>query len=128
MRTRLGFGVAAFVLYMNSGNVAQRESMQHQIERAASDFQGLMGVAARNLLNGEEVAVHGDTPFPTASTIKTAVMIEAYHQAAEGKLLLESRIRVAKSDKVGGPGVLNGMVEGLELTVRDLIHLMITLS
>jgi beta-lactamase class A len=102
--------------------------MQHQIERAASDFQGVMGIAARNLLNGEEVTVNADAPFPTASTIKTGVMIEAYHQAAEGKLPLTSRITLKDADKVGGSGVLNGMVEGLDLTVRDVIHLMITLS
>ena len=102
--------------------------MQQQIEQAAARFAGVIGVAAKNLLSGEEVVVNSDTPFPTASTIKTAVMVEAYHQAAEGKLPLGARIRLRESDKVGGSGVLNGMAEGLELKVLDLIHLMITLS
>jgi beta-lactamase class A len=128
MRTQLGFAMAAVVLLINGAHATQKESMQHQIERAASDFQGLLGIAAKNLLDGEEVAVNADAPFPTASTIKTGVMIEAYHQAAEGKLHLDSRITLKDADKVGGSGVLNGMGEGVDLTVRDLIHLMITLS
>ena len=102
--------------------------MQRRVDQAASEFPGLMGIAARNLLTGEEVAHDADTRFPTASTIKTAVMIEAYHQAAEGKLPLDSKLRLQDADKVGGSGVLNRMDAGLEVTVRDLIHLMITVS
>jgi len=102
--------------------------MQRQVDQAASEFSGLMGIAAKNLLTGEEVAHNADTRFPTASTIKTGVMLEAYHQAAEGKLPLDSKLRLQDADKVGGSGILNRMDAGLELTIRDLVHLMITLS
>jgi beta-lactamase class A len=87
-----------------------------------------MGVAAINLRTGETIAVDADTRFPTASTIKTAVMIEAWHQAAEGRLPMDSRIALRNADKVGGSGVLRGLGEGLSLSVADLIHLMIVLS
>jgi len=66
--------------------------------------------------------------FPTASTIKTAVMVEAYHQAADGTLSLDDGVVLNEADKVGGAGVLNGLTAGTSLKVRDLIHLMIVLS
>lgn len=98
------------------------------IEKAIAGFDGTVGVAARNLITGEEIVVNGDRRFPTASAIKTAVMIEAYHQAQEGTLPLETALVLRASDKVGGSGVLNGLTDGLSITVRDLIHLMIVLS
>jgi beta-lactamase class A len=128
MRNQLCFTVVLGLLAIPLFAAGQRMVMQRQIERAAGEFEGLLGVAAKNLLTGEEIAVNGDTRFPAASTIKTAVMIEAYHQAAEGTLPLNTRVRLRASDKVGGSGVLNGLADGLELTVRDLIHLMIVVS
>ena len=55
-------------------------------------------------------------------------MIEAWQQAADGRLSMDTLIPLKTSDKVGGAGVLQGMHEGLELTVGDLVHLMIVLS
>lgn len=91
-------------------------------------FKGTLGVYAKNLITGEEIQVGGDTRFPTASTIKTAIMIEVYAQAAEGRLSLDASVTLRDSDKVGGSGVLIGIRAGLALTVRDLVHLMIVLS
>jgi beta-lactamase class A len=87
-----------------------------------------MGVAAIDLRTGEAIAVGADTRFPTASTIKTAVMIEAWQQAADGRLSMDTTLTLRDADKVGGAGVLRGMHDGLTLTVADLIHLMIVLS
>jgi beta-lactamase class A len=98
------------------------------IEKAIAGFDGVVGLAARNLATGEEIVVNGDMRFPTASAIKTAVMIEAYHQANEGTLSLDTALVLRATDKVGGSGVLNGLTDGLSITVRDLVHLMIVLS
>ncbi len=83
---------AIVAVSMLAVGMAAREqaSMQQKLQRAAADFDGVLGIAAKNLLTGEEIVWNADTRFPTASTIKTAVMIEAYHQAAEGKLSLAS--------------------------------------
>ena len=102
--------------------------MPQDIDHLARAFDGEIGVLARDLLTGRELALNADTRFPTASTIKTAVMIEAYHQAAEGKLSLDDAMTFTDGEKVGGTGVLNGVSAGTSLKVRDLIHLMIVLS
>jgi len=98
------------------------------LHSAMKSFDGVAGLAARNLLTGEEIVINADGRFPTASAIKTAVMVEAYHQASRGTLSLDTTIPLRQSDKVGGSGVLNGLSEGLALSVRDLIHLMIVVS
>ncbi len=99
-----------------------------QIGALVKAFQGQMGVAAIDLGTGETIAVNADARFPTASTIKTAVMIEAWQQAADGRLSMDTPITLRETDKVGGAGVLRGMHDGLVLTVADLVHLMIVLS
>jgi len=106
----------------------REKSMTSEIAAIIRGFRGQMGVAAVNLRTGETIAVDADTRFPTASTIKTAVMLEAWHQAAEGRLPMDTRIALRTADKVGGSGVLRGLGEGLSLSVADLIHLMIVLS
>jgi beta-lactamase class A len=102
--------------------------MPQRLTAIVKTFPGVLGVVAINLRSGETIAVNPDTRFPSASTIKTAIMIEAYHQAAEGRLALDTRIPLRERDKVGGSGVLRGLGEGLALTVGDLIHLMIVVS
>lgn len=99
-----------------------------EIADAVKNFKGVMGVAAINLLTGDEIVVNADTSFPTASTIKTAVMVEAYHRARDGTLPFDTQIVLREADKVAGTGVLNGFRDGASLAVADLIHLMIVVS
>jgi len=120
--------VVLLTLAMPAQQSKMARSHMETIRKAIAGFDGVVGIAARNLVTGEEIEVNGDMPFPTASAIKTAVMIEAYHQAQSAGLSLDSTLTLREVDKVGGSGVLNGMSEGLTIKVRDLIHLMIVLS
>lgn len=118
--------VIAFL--MSNADAPNQPPVAQQIAGAARQFDGEIGVYARNLISGEEIAVNADARFPTASTIKTAVMLEAHHQAAEGKLRLDDTLTLNEAVKVGGSGVLNGLGAGLQLKISDLIHLMIAVS
>ena len=99
-----------------------------RIEQLVREFQGEVGLYSLNLASREEIAVNADSRFPTASTIKTAVMVEAYHQAAERKLSLDDALVLSEADKVGGSGILNNLSAGTSLKLRDLVELMIVLS
>ena len=55
-------------------------------------------------------------------------MVEAWQQAADGRLSMDTAVTLKAADKVGGAGVLRGLHDGLALSVADLIHLMIVLS
>ena len=107
---------------------AGRHAMDESIGSLVKAFRGVIGVAAIDLDTREELAFNADTRFPTASTIKTAVMLEAYHQIAEGSLTLDSEITLRGAEKVGGSGVLRQLHDGLAFKVSDLLYLMIAFS
>jgi beta-lactamase class A len=104
------------------------QSLQSRVEEAVRSLRGTMGVAARNLATGEAVFVNADTPFPTASVIKVGVMVEVFHQIAEGRLRRSDTITLEDAAKVDGSGVLQRLHGGLALTVGDLLDLMMTVS
>jgi beta-lactamase class A len=107
---------------------AGAQNVQDQIGGIVKAFKGQIGVAAIDLRSGEIIAVNADARFPTASTIKTAVMVEAWHQISAGTIGINDTLTLKDADKVGGSGVLRGMHDGLALSVGDLLHLMIVLS
>ena len=102
--------------------------IEARIGERLRSFRGVMGVAAKRLDTGEEINVNADTRFPTASTIKTAVMLEVFHQIAEGRLRKDQVFTLKNADKVGGSGVLTGLGAGVQLSLADLLHLMIVVS
>jgi beta-lactamase class A len=143
--TRTAVALLTIGLAAASAYTAPQSSRTMTSDIAASvgalvrDFHGIMGIAVLDLSSGlssglsteqrrEVVGVNADSPFPTASTIKTAVMVEAYEQAAAGELSMDTVLTLRAADKVGGSGVLRDMHDGLGLTVRDAVQLMITLS
>ncbi|HET7746649.1 MAG TPA: serine hydrolase [Vicinamibacteria bacterium] len=87
-----------------------------------------MGVYALHLDTGEAIAVLADRRFPTASVIKTAVLVELFHQLESGRLRRDRRLSLAEEVKVGGSGVLHGISAGTALTLLDLAYLMIAVS
>ena len=103
--------------------------IQERLARRMTWFEGDLGIAAKNLNTGETISIRGDDRFPTASLIKVAVMVEAYHQIAEGKLRSETTVTLRESDKAGDEAVpLNMMHAGVSLTTADLLRLMIAYS
>jgi beta-lactamase class A len=121
--------IAGFLGLAAGAPAAGPPPLQERLEKAVRAFPGILGISARSLDTGESFAVNGDLRFPTASLIKVAVMVEAYHQIAEGKFRAETAVTLAESDKAGDePVVLNQLHPGISLTVSDLLALMIAFS
>lgn len=93
----------------------------------ARDLDGVMGYAVVDLETGRRIAARADTPFPTASSIKIAILYELARQADEGRIALDEPRAVPPAARVGGSGVLQHLTVGA-LTPRDLATLMIVLS
>lgn len=67
-------------------------------------------------------------PVRAASVIKIPIMVEAFRQFEAGKLN-PSEVHVLRGEeKMPSCGALNRMHDGLEVTMRDLVELMIVLS
>jgi len=56
-----------------------------------------ISVAAYDLETGEEILIHADQDFHPASTIKVHVMMEVFHQVAQGFFALEDCLPVINS-------------------------------
>ncbi|MDX6384831.1 MAG: beta-lactamase class [Blastocatellia bacterium] len=91
-------------------------------------FKGRVYVFAKNLDTGATYSFSGDERVRTASTIKIAVMIEAFTRVAEGRAKWTDELVLTKAVRYGGSGVLPELADGLRLTFRDCVNLMMTVS
>ena len=58
-----------------------------------------------------------DQPVRTASTIKLAIMVECFAEAAVGKLNLDEHLKLTSDEKVSGSGILQDLSAGDELPI-----------
>lgn len=94
----------------------------------AAAFSGTVRLYAKNLDTGATYSHGGDERVRTASTIKLAVLVEAYARVAEGRAKWSDELLLTKEKKVGGSGILNELSDNLRLTFRDAVNLMMLLS
>lgn len=104
------------------------DKLDAEVKAKTANFRGKVSLYARNLNSGKSYSLVGDQPVRTASTIKLAIMVECFAEAAEGKLDLNERLKLTSDEKVSGSGVLQDLSAGDEFPIRDLIDLMIVLS
>lgn len=102
-------------------------SVVESLIRDAEATGGVVGVAMRGAA-GEIFSHNGDRQFRAASTIKLPIMIEAYREIERGALNLDDTVRLRDEDRIPGSGILGHLHEGLELTLADLLSLMIAVS
>ncbi len=82
----------------------------------------------KDLVTGETAAYQADKPLVAASVIKLPMMIEAFRQFDAGELDSLMPVTLRAADKVPSCGVLTYLHDGLVVTVRDLVTLMIIVS
>lgn len=105
-----------------------QSSLDQQVKSLVGSFKGKVSLFAKNLDTGETYALNPDERVRTASTIKIAVMIEAFARVHEGKLKWTDEVILTKEKKAGGSGILNELSDNLHLTLRDAVNLMMILS
>lgn len=106
----------------------QSKSLNARIRAEIAPFQGKVFLFARNLDTGQTYSFNGDERVRTASTIKIAVMIEAFARVAEGRAKWTDELVLTKAARYAGSGILPELGDGLRLTLRDCVRLMMTLS
>jgi beta-lactamase class A len=102
--------------------------LDRRVRAELAGFKGTIYLYAKNLDTGAAYDLGGDEPVRTASTIKVAVMVEAFARVAEGKAKWSDELVLGKAARYAGSGVLQDMTDGLRLTLRDAVTLMMTVS
>jgi beta-lactamase class A len=103
-------------------------SLDARVRAEATPFKGKVSLFAKNLDTGETYSFNGDERVRTASTIKVAVMIEAFTRVAEGRAKWTDKLVLTKAARYGGSGVLPELADGLRLRLRDCVNLMMVVS
>ena len=103
-------------------------TLDEQVRAAVSEFKGKVSLFAKNLDTGATYDFGGDNRVRTASTIKVTVMIEAFARVTEGKAKWGDEVVLTDAKKVQGSGVLQELSDGLRLTLRDAVNLMMVVS
>ncbi|MBR1647237.1 MAG: serine hydrolase [Selenomonadaceae bacterium] len=109
--------------------------------KAESPFDGIDGIIAETLNDGTEYAVYlafptksaepfiyNSKPMRSASMIKVFILAAVMDKANRGELDIDETLTLNGSDKVGGAGILAGYASGTQLSLREVLELMITHS
>lgn len=103
-------------------------ALASQLRALIAPYRGDVSVYAVDLRSGKTVAIDADTPVPTASVIKLAILFEALEQIQQGRVAFDDRLTMVGSDRVQGSGVLQLFDTPMTLTLKDALTMMITQS
>ena len=88
----------------------------------------VFSVVARRVDGNDGIMLNPNEVFPSASVIKVPMMVDLFCLRDEGRLSFDEVVTLRAEYKVEGSGALKELHAGLELTVLDLIILMIVQS
>lgn len=99
-----------------------------KIQEILQKLPGSISFYYKNLVTGQEIAYREDEKMYAASVIKLYIMADAFYRIKQGQLDPDQIYVMKKEDYVPSCGAVAYMHEGLEVTVMDLITLMIIFS
>lgn len=109
---------------------ARPSDLGRRVREITARSHGVVGVAAVDIESGQRFGVGSLRRYPMQSTFKTAVALAVLHRVDGGRLQLDQRIAIEKSDL--RPGVNDDFIEnwkpGRTLSVADLLERMMTQS
>jgi beta-lactamase class A len=120
--------VGALATNLGLAQTPAASSLDALVRAEITPFKGKVFVFAKNLDTGLTYSFNGDDRVPTASTIKVAVMIEVFSRVSEGRAKWTDELVLTKGARYGGSGVLPELGDGLRLTLRDCVNLMMVVS
>lgn len=99
-----------------------------RMDAVARGFHGRLGYHLIDLKSGESFGFRDDERYPSASTIKTVVMIEVFNQIEEGKLKWDEQLEVPPVGKRNDSMWTAHMLEGTKINIDGLTNLMMNVS
>jgi beta-lactamase class A len=120
--------IAGVTASAQTDQAAKQAALDQRMRAEVMQFKGKVSLFAKNLDTGAIYELGGDDRVPTASTIKIAVMVEAFARVSEGKAKWTDELILTKEKKVGGSGILPEFADNLHLTFRDAVTLMMIMS
>jgi beta-lactamase class A len=104
-----------------------KANYERRLQDIASHVDGVVGYQVLDLTSGDRIGRMEQAVFPTASTIKLAIVYELFKRVEEGSIDLNQTIVLDRAKAVGGSGVLHELGTPT-LSIRDYATLMVVLS
>jgi beta-lactamase class A len=111
------------------------KKLETRIRDIADKSDSMMGVAILDLTDGRVFSLNADRVFPTASSIKIAILLELYRQdqetrsGAKGKVRLDDTYTFDPKDLVEDSQIMAGLTGGVtSVTNRDLAQFVVAVS
>lgn len=102
--------------------------MRQYIEDQLRQMPGRIGFYYKNLATGATFGYQEDEAMMAASVIKLFIMTEAFTEFESGELDPDRMVTVKREDCVPSCGALTYLHDNVQVTVLDLVTLMIILS
>jgi beta-lactamase class A len=128
MLRRSFLGTLPLPLLAQAPPAASIDRLRLSVERITRSVNATWGIYIKCLESGEEVSLNATQQMDTMSTIKIPLMVEAFRQMEAGKFSLTDRVKLRDEDKRPGTGVIRSLDAGADLSIKDLITLMIIVS
>ena len=111
------------------------KQLDNRVGEIVGRFDGVMGLAIVDLIDGRTILRNADREFPTASSIKIAILLELYHQdqearaGAQAKAKLDDVYDFDPKELVEFSQIMSGLTPGVtRVTNRDLAQFMVAVS
>ena len=137
----LAFGCGVFgqekpeAVSRDTGSDLLWKKLAARVREIADRLDGVVGVAILDLTDGRALLHNADRVFPTASSIKIAILLELYRQdqegraGAKGNAKLDDVYTFNPKDLVDDSRIMAGLTAGVSrVTNRDLAQFMVAVS
>ncbi|GIN97764.1 serine hydrolase [Siminovitchia terrae] len=104
------------------------KTAEMQIKKLIDQAGGDWGIMVEDVENDISWGYRTVASFPAESVIKIPIMAAVFSAAENKELKLCDHVKVHLDDRVGGAGALQYLTPGIELSVYDLLVLMIVQS
>ena len=106
----------------------QELQVLNAIGKEMNQIPGHTGFYYKNLVTGFEYGVRADESFGAASVIKLPLFLHVLERASAGCFSMSDKLLVNQEDKVPICGALTLFAEDIEVDIRTLCRLMISIS
>ena len=104
-----------------------QQAIEQELARAGGRWACIV-IRMQGSMPQQLVSLNPDLLFPAASLAKVPILIEVARQVEQGMLSWHTRYTLPDSVCVSSSGVIADLSSDLRPTLRDLAHLMITIS
>src|SRR5438105_10222358 len=114
----LAFLLAFSLVSAPPASVSSPDTLRKELDGIADRFHGVLGYSLHHLRTGDRLERRGDEKFPTASTIKLAMLCAAMEKQQKGEIDYYQTRRLRKEDASEGTGFMRHYREGTSVKLK----------